>query len=86
MLTCWSLPPLGAVTRPQAKIVPGEEKQVTSQLWGELMLLDGFVRGLAGEGVSGLILWRRWWRRLSGRVLRSDEDGVRYHDGSRTGV
>ena len=48
-------PPLDAVTRLQAKIVPGEEKQVTSQLWGELMLLDGFVRGLTGKGVTWVV-------------------------------
>lgn len=45
-------PPLDAVTRLQAKIVPGDEKLATSQLWRELMLLGGFVRGLDGEGVT----------------------------------
>ena len=48
-------PSLDAVTRLQARIVPGEEKLATSQLWGELMLLEGFVRGLAGDGVTWVV-------------------------------
>jgi len=48
-------PPLDAVTRLCARIVPGQEKLATTQLWEELLLLEGFVKGLAGEGVTWVV-------------------------------
>ena len=47
-------PPLYADTKVQVRIVGGDEKLATSQLWSELQLLAGFVRGLSGEGVTWL--------------------------------
>ena len=47
-------PPLYADTKIQARIVGGDDKLATSQLWSELQLLAGFVRGLQGEGVTWL--------------------------------
>ena len=43
-------PPLYADTKIEASIVGGDDKLATSQLWSELQLLAGFVRGLSGEG------------------------------------
>jgi len=48
-------PPLDAVTRLHAKIVPGYEKLSISHFWEELVLLDGFVKGLAGQGVTWVV-------------------------------
>jgi len=48
-------PPLDAVTRLRANIIPGHEKLSTSHLWEELMLLDGFVKGLSGQGVTWVV-------------------------------
>lgn len=47
-------PPLYAETVVEARIVAGDDKLATSQLWSELQLLAGFVRGLNGEGVTWL--------------------------------
>ena len=48
-------PPLDATTRLRAKIMPGQEKLSTSHLWEELMLLEGFVKGLSGQGVTWVV-------------------------------
>ena len=47
-------PPLYADTKVQVRILGGDDKLATSQLWSELQLLAGFVRGLSGEGVTWL--------------------------------
>lgn len=47
-------PPADAETRLQVTVVAGDDKLDTKQLWTELQLLSGFVRGLAGEGVTWL--------------------------------
>ena len=47
-------PPVDADTRLEVTVVAGDSKLDTAQLWTELQLLAGFVRGLAGEGVTWL--------------------------------
>ena len=47
-------PPVDADTVLLVDLVAGDERLDTSQLWTELQLLDGFVRGLSGEGVTWL--------------------------------
>ena len=47
-------PPADAETRLHVTVVAGDDKLDTRQLWTELQLLSGFVRGLAGEGVTWL--------------------------------
>jgi len=49
-------PPLDAITRLKARIVPGDEQLVTSSLWKELLLLDGFIKGLEeGKEVTWVV-------------------------------
>jgi len=45
-------PPLDAVTHLEVKLVPGDDKTSTSQLWEQLRLLRGFVAGLSNQGVT----------------------------------
>ena len=47
-------PPVDADTMLMVDLVAGDEKLDTSQLWTELQLLTGFVRGLTGAGVTWL--------------------------------
>ena len=47
-------PPVDAETLLMVELVAGDEKLDTSQLWTELQLLTGFVRGLSGAGVTWL--------------------------------
>ena len=47
-------PPVDADTLLMVDLVAGDEKLDTSQLWTELQLLAGFVRGMSGEGVTWL--------------------------------
>jgi len=47
-------PPVDAETLLMVDLVAGDEKLDTSQLWTELQLLTGFVRGLSGAGVTWL--------------------------------
>ena len=61
MVSSWSKvtsllesPPLDADTLLMVDLVAGDEKLETSQLWTELQLLTGFVRGLSGAGVTWL--------------------------------
>jgi len=47
-------PPVDADTKLLVTVSAGDEKLETRQLWTELQLLSGFVRGLEGEGVTWL--------------------------------
>jgi len=47
-------PPVDADTKLLVTVIAGDEKLETRQLWTELQLLSGFVRGLEGEGVTWL--------------------------------
>lgn len=47
-------PPVDADTRLKVTVVAGDDKMETRQLWTELQLVAGFVKGLSGEGVTWL--------------------------------